>query len=154
MQHGFKGVAPSLIAEKPGLSADDYARLALERHLCKSDSVDPVFSLASTLRKEVREGRMIGVVAKKAGGKICFYPSDFASKPEALAHEVTVQVLLPSQVATTIDELVELGRFPSAARAAIWLIEEGIRAKQNALDQISIELDEIRQKKQAAMQLI
>ena len=57
MKQGFTyQVAPKLIREAPGMTAPEVAVLALNRGLCQSDASDPVFSLASSLAKMVRDG--------------------------------------------------------------------------------------------------
>ena len=47
MQRGFKAIVRQLIREKPGLTAIEYARMALQRRLCGSDSNDPEWSLGT-----------------------------------------------------------------------------------------------------------
>ena len=99
MQHGFKSVARQIIEERPGLPADEYARIALQRGLCGSDSTNPVFSLASTLRKEYREGRMPDLRAEKVNGRLCFFPADYSEPNSQLRSGLRVEVELPPDAA-------------------------------------------------------
>src|SRR5437016_2488110 len=83
MQHGFKSIVRDLVRAHPGLSSDEYAIMALEKGLARSDSKDPVFALQSTLRKEVREGRMPDIIARKVDRKLHYFPAN--QSPSLLA---------------------------------------------------------------------
>jgi hypothetical protein len=77
MQTGFSHeVAPRLIRRNPGRPARFYARIALKQKLAGSDALDPEFSLASTLAKEVRERRLPGIESRMVGGTFCYFPAD------------------------------------------------------------------------------
>src|SRR5437660_11992490 len=82
MAKGFKRIVPSLVAEKPGLTSTDYARLALERGLVSSNATDPVFSLSSTLEKEFREGRLPELRMERVDGRRTFRPATEGSPSE------------------------------------------------------------------------
>lgn len=148
MQHGFKGVAPELIRETPGLPAKEYAAIALERELCGSDSKDPLQSLGSTLAKEVREGRMPGIRAEKVGGVLCYFPSDSSSAAEPRSTpDLRIEVRLPGDLASDVHALAEVGRCPSPSDAVVWLVREGTKAQRPTLDRIHSVLREIRRLK-------
>jgi Arc/MetJ-type ribon-helix-helix transcriptional regulator len=136
-QRGFKEVVVRLIGESPGLAAEEYAVTALQRGLAGSNSKDPVQSLATTLAKEVREGRMLGIRAQREHGKLRYFPVDL--RPDA---------------ARRVRDLVEIGRFSTPSEAVTYLLEEGVNAKQSALDRISGELEEIRRRKESARGLL
>ena len=74
MKHGFKSIVRDLVFADPGHTAEEYARMALKKGLARSDSDDPVFSLQTTLRKEVREGRMPEMIAQKVNGRLHYFP--------------------------------------------------------------------------------
>ena len=144
MRHGFKAVVGELVREHPGLSSDDYAKIALERGLVHSDSRNPIFSLQSTLRKEVREGRMPDIVARKVGGKLHFFPANHDGvipaksasstlnlKPDATA---SLTVLVPQEIVTELDLLVELGKARSRSEALMRFARIGIDSKRSVLD--------------------
>ena len=155
MQRGFKAVAPALIRERPGLPPEEYARMALQRELCGSDSKDRIFSLATTLRKEVREGRMPGIRVEKVNGKLCYFPSNYPSGSDTQPKkDMRIEVLLPPDVARRIDTLLELERFTSPSDAVIWLMQKGIEAHRAALDQIENQLQQIRRLKESAQGLV
>ena len=144
MRHGFKAVVGELVREQPGLSSDDYAKIALERGLVHSDSRDPIFSLQSTLRKEVREGRMPDIMSRKVGGKLHFFPANHDGvlpaksgpstlnlKPDATA---SLTVLVPQEIGAELDLLVELGKAKSRSEALIRLARIGIDTKRSVLN--------------------
>jgi len=151
MQHGFKAVAPELIRETPGLPAKEYAAIALGRELCGSDSKDPLQSLATTLAKEFREGRMPGIRVEKVGGVLCYFPDDSSSVADIQsAQGVRIEVRLAGDVASDVQALVEVGRCPSPGAAVVWLVWEGAKAQRPTLERIHAILDEIRRLKQSA----
>jgi hypothetical protein len=75
MIKGFTyGVAPALVKGNPGMMSREIAGLALSRGLAHSDSKDPVTSLATSLAKEVREGRHKEIRAESVNGELRYYP--------------------------------------------------------------------------------
>ncbi len=156
MQHGFKAVVVQLISERPGLPAEEYARMALERGLCGSDAKDPVFSLATTLAKQVRKGRMADQVRReRVNGRFCYFPAHYPSESETqLGNGLRVEVELPPDAARRVTDLLEIEEFGSPSEAVVWLLQAGIKAKQPALNEIANELQEIRQRKESARRLL
>ena len=148
MRHGFKSVVRDLVRAHPGLSSDEYAQMALDKGLATSDSRNPVFSLQSTLRKEVRERRMPDVIARKVDGKLHFFPAnqdpmvsvnDHASAVSGMrAHEsVSLTVLVPNDIVTVLDLLVELNKVRNRADALLRFVRIGLDAKRLELDRAS-----------------
>jgi len=135
MQKGFKKVVVSLVRASPGLTPVEYAERALQSGLCGSDSKDPIFSLSTTLRKEVREGRMPEIKAVKANGKLRYFPVDYDTSQQVtpLKKDSALTILLPPDVAHMVDTLVELGRYANRGEGLIWLAREGIEANQQKL---------------------
>lgn len=136
MKKGFShGVAPDLIREKPGMTKDEVAELALRRGLCGSDAkkTDPVFSLGSTLAKEVREGRLPEVRAERVGGVLRYYPASggppktpmIISSPPTGPDEA-VSIRLPREHVEIADLLVEVGKYGSRSEALASLVSEGV----------------------------
>ncbi len=148
-QHGFKQIVPELIKKHPGLTAEEYASLALEQGLSKSDSKNPVFSLSTTLRKEYREHRMLSIRAEKNGGKLRFYPIDHPSysKDGLNKPNIPISVSLPPIENEIVDILVETGKFKNKNDALLWLVAEGIRAKDIELKQAKKIVNQIRELK-------
>jgi len=139
MQKGFKKIAPALIQTNPWLTADEYAKMALDQHLCRSDSKNgpngQVFSLSTTLRKEVREGRMPGIKSVRMNdGKLHFGPADHTPAMPS-RRDTGVTVVLPVEVADITDMLVAIDQFKNRSEALIWLAQEGVKAKQVYLQQ-------------------
>ena len=153
---GSKKIFPSLINAKPGLTAKEYAAMALDQGLCGSASKDPVFSLATTLMKEVREGRMPDI--KVSGKPQRFYPNTCTSAEtmKKAANEIVerslsglgpVTVVPSAEIAQAIYMLVEVGRFGSRSEAFVWLAQEGVRAKNPELNKVKNVVEQIRQLK-------
>ena len=152
MQKGFKRVAPDLIRDKPGLTAYEYAEMALKQHLCGSDSKNPVFSLATTLMKEFREGRMPGIKAVKGhDNKLRYFPKHYDTNKQvaSLGNDSPVTILLPTDVAKNVDMLVEIGKFTSRGEALIWLASEGIGANLQKLQDVEKRIQQIRDLKRS-----
>lgn len=152
MQKGFKKVAPDLIEANPWLTAPEYAKMALDQHLCSSDSRNPVFSLATTLMKEVREGRMPGIKAVKVNGRLHYGPA--AQTPTNYStmssrRDIGVTVVLPPEVGQITDMLVELDEFRNRGEALIWLAQEGIKARDSKLQGFKIVHQQIKSLKQS-----
>jgi len=144
-------VVVSLIRANPGLTAKEYAEIALQRGLCGSDSTNAVFSLPTTLRKEVREGRMPEIKVFKVNGKHCYFPADYnkgwqVGPPK---EDSAVTVILPPDVAKNVDTLVELDKFGSRGEALIQLARDGIEAKQHELENAEKVVQQIRGLKQS-----
>jgi hypothetical protein len=134
LHRGFKKAVVPLIQSQPGLSAKEYAEVALRDGLCESDSPNPVFSLQTTLMKEVREGRMPGVKAVKVDGKLRYFPAEYDTTSIPVPHkDLGVSVLLPPDVAKYVGILVEVGSAGSHSEALIRLAREGIKAKRQDL---------------------
>jgi len=153
VQKGFKKVVPGLIRANPGLTAEEYAKMALEQGLCSSDSKNPVFSLATTLMKEVREGRMQGVEARKVDGRLHFFPTNSQSKSQATPpkRDRAISIIIPSDIGEITDMLVEIEKFKNQSEALIWLMREGISAKERELEQAVKTIREIRRLKQSVV---
>ena len=155
MQRGFKAIAPQLIRKRPGLSATDYARIALKSGLSASDSKDPEWSLGTTLAKEYREGRMPGIRAERVNGKLRYFPVDHPSASTTQAKgEMRIEVAVPPGMARWVDVLLESKRFGGPGEAVIWLAEEGIRSREATLAALDSRIREIRRLQESAQQLL
>jgi len=161
VKKGFKKIIPDLVRANPGLTAKEYAKMALDQGLCNSDSKDPAFSLATTLMKEIREGRMSGVKATKGERPMRFYPDNYASNEvmKKIADDIVnktlsnwdkpLTILLPADVAQAMDMLVEVSRFGNRSEALVWLAREGMKAKGLELAQVKKVAEQIKQLKKS-----
>jgi len=161
MKKGFKKIVFDLVRENPGLTAKEYAKVALDRGLSGSDSKDPVFSLATTLMKEVREGRMPEIRVIKSERPQRFYPDNHIASEamKKIADDIVnktlsnwdkpITILLPTDVAQAMDMLVEVSRFGNRSEALIWLAREGIKAKNLELAQVKKVVEQIKLLKQS-----
>ena len=171
MKKGFShGVAPDLVRQKPGMTANEVAELALSRGLCSSDAKDPVDSLGKTLAKEVREGRLPEVYANRVGGLLRYYPAEVwdmergetwvlppdaftpdgqaprvaavTSAPTALSE--TVSIRLPRDKVELADLLVEAGQFSTRSEALAYLVGEGIARNHPRIEKVRQAVEQIR----------
>jgi hypothetical protein len=161
MKKGFKKIVLDLVRENPGLTAKEYAKIALDRGLSRSDSKDPVFSLATTLMKEVREQRMPGIRVTKGERPQRFFLENYNSSEtmKKIADDIvnrtlsnwdkSITILLPVDVAQAVDMLVEVSKFGNRNEALVWLAREGIKAKNLELSQVKEVVEQIRQLKQS-----
>jgi len=86
-------------------------RNALEYEYAKSDSgEDSIFSLASTLMKQVREGKEPHIRRDKTGGKYRYFPATGVSITTS-SEKIAVQISLSKQELQNIDNLVTRGKF-------------------------------------------
>ena len=156
MQKGFSHeVAPDLIRENPGKTAEELAEMALKRHLCGSDSKTPIRSLAATLEKEVREGRLPEIVRRKEGGQYRYYPAigsvpkTYSGQREQMpsAYQETYETI-PNRVPVSdlelADLLTEIGKSSSRGEALLWLIREGVRQNGDLIQSAKKAAQEIR----------
>ncbi len=157
MRKGFShGVAPKLIQEHPGLTARRIAEIALEEDLAASDSKDPVNSLAQTLAKEVREGRLPEVRTERVSGILRLFPADMKEAAAGIAtvptisysqliQEDSVSVRLPKPHIEIADSLVEVGQHRNRSEALAWLVAEGIGQNRARLEKVKSALEQIRE---------
>jgi hypothetical protein len=82
--------------------------MALDQGLCGSASKDTVFSLATTLMKEVREGRMPGIGA--SGRTMRFYPASSTSKVPLPNIDKPMTILILNGVSESIETLIEVNK--------------------------------------------
>jgi len=134
MKSGFTDFAATkLIPTEPGQTARHYARvyLELDDKSKLSDSRNPEESLANTLDKQVREGRVPGIKRERVGGKYRFFP---VVGPQRNTEKVVVQIELLSDEIQDVDSLVIVGKYKNRNDAIGWLVGEGIKANRALLD--------------------
>lgn len=155
MQKGFSHeVAPVLIRETPGESPEYYAGIALNRGLASSDSKSPLQSLASTLRKELREGRLPEFRTMKRGGRIRVYPATAAVDSESESRKSPRQpATVPISVTVTRDVheaaalLVEVGKQATYGESISWMAQQWLNDSVSYLAKVrqaALQMREIR----------
>ena len=149
MKKGFShGVAPDLIRERPGMTSRQVAELAMDRDLSSSDSkVAPVFSLSSTLAKEVREGRLPEVVARKERGVLRYYPAgvgESGTGETSYESDGMVSIRLPLEQIQIADQLVQVDKFGSRSEALAWLVAEGVVRNRDTVNKVNAAVQRIR----------
>lgn len=144
MQKGFKAVVKNLIRKEPGLTAREYARIALKRGLCGSDSSDPEWSLGTTLAKEYREGRMPGIRAERIDGGLRYFPADHPLSAERAA-DIRVQVSVPADVGHWVNVLIEAKQGWGPSEAITWLAQQGVKARRRDLESLQIATKAVRE---------
>ena len=146
MKKGFSHVvAPDLVRQKPGMTAEEVAELALRRGLCSSDAkkTDPKTSLGNTLAKEVREGRLPEIRAERVGGVLCYYPasdgpprSSTTTTSPPTSPDEPVSIRLPREKVEVADFLVEAGQFSTRSEALAYLVGEGIARNHPQIEKV------------------
>jgi hypothetical protein len=157
VRKGFShGVALDLIRLHPGKTAKEYAILALEQGLADSDSKTPVQSLANTLEKEAREGRMFEVHRVRDGGVYRYYPADqmpstgvFPKEGDTAKGSIeTITIRLPREVIEIADLATEVGAQSTRNEATLWLCCEGIKSNNKRIDEMRQAAKQIHEIKQ------
>lgn len=148
MKKGFTDTAVDLIHKQPGLTAQEYAEMALSLGLTSSDAQDPISSLANTLEKQVREGREKRVIRRRENGQYRYYPASYANGEPPMSSAPTpapvrIEISVPAELARTLDDLVEVRRFVNQSKAAAWLMDEGVTANDSYLKEVARIREEI-----------
>lgn len=162
MRSSFAGeIAPKLVRRHPGQPARYYAELALSQGLITSRSEqDPVFSLASSLAKYVRERRVQGIVARREAGELRYFPVDVderqdirgaadpAAQPEQSATEsagAVVTAFVPAKILEILDSLVDIGRNTSRGEALARLAQQWVEQNPEGVQRIARARQQVRQ---------
>ena len=156
MRHGFTyEVFPALVREDQGHPPEYYANVALVRGLADSDAKNPVHSLASTVRKEAREGRLspeTGIVLRKVGRSLCCFVVSAASTSSEgeltkdgneESPEAYLNVRCPPKLLATADLLVELRTVRNRGEALIWMADQWVESNTKRVDRFKDATDEI-----------
>ncbi len=138
MKRGFMDfVVQTLLPTHPGETAPFYAREYLEVAGNEgSDAKHPKQSLANTLSKQVQTGKEKRISRKRIGGVYRYF---LASQPSAQESEkdIVVQISLPAQESTDVDNLVAVGKFENRSSAIKWLVTEGVKTNRAYLDKVA-----------------
>ena len=128
MKKGFMRWVRDYIQSFPGLTAEEYSLDALEYEYARSDAGDSVGSLATTLHKQVREGKEPLIRRDKIGDKYRFFP--VKGVPITTPSEnIAVQISLSKQELREVDNLVTKGKFHNRSEAIEWLVKGCIALK-------------------------
>ena len=164
MQRNFvRQVGPKLINEDPGHPAEVYARRALERGLSESNSQGPVFSLASSLARTVREQRLPSIRRAQVDGVYCYFPAETtADTPDRdvsrsdnsgrtdervrRGHDTTIiPIGVGDEVLHAVDLLVEIGQYQSRADAILWIADEWLAQNQVFIHRLVAAVERVRE---------
>lgn len=120
-----------LRAEGRPLSSRELARLALERSLVNSSASDPVFSIASTIEKNIRDGTynrpqlvFLQTVTGRQVGLPSWKPQDISAEPSRRA----VAVQIPEELADKIRLAQQARLAPSFDATVALLLRRGLAA--------------------------
>ena len=157
MRKGFTyTVAPDLVRADPGRRGEEYADMAIRKGLAASDAKDPVQSLASSLAKEVREGRQKQIRREKDGSAIRYYPAlslEVSAEGEKqilpARREEAVSLRLEPDTARNVDMLVEIGTHRTRSDALAWLVAEGLSKNQQKIREVQKAVKQIREIKRS-----
>jgi len=126
MKKGFmEWLRGGYIQAFPGLTAEEYAADGYEEGYVQSDAKDPVFSLASTLMQQVRDGKEPHIRREQIGGKYRYFP--VLGAPTITSSEnIAFQISLSKQEWQSIDNLVTDGKFRNRNEVVEWLAKRCI----------------------------
>lgn len=113
----------------PGLTAEEYARDGYWEGYVKSDAKngDQVFSLASSLMKQVRDGKEPHIRRERIGGKLRYFPSiGLSTAGNVVTEKIAFQISLSKQEWQSIDDLVSSGQFHNRNDVIEWLAKRCI----------------------------
>lgn len=128
MKKGFmKWLRGGCIQDFPGLTAKEYAEFALAGY-APSDARDEIQSLATTLMKQVREGREPHIRRDRIGSKYRYFPATGAPVTTS-SENIPVQISLSKQELQDIDKLVTKGKFRNRSEAIEWLVKGCVALK-------------------------
>ena len=125
MKKGFMRWLRDYIQACPGLTAEKYARDGYDEGYALSDAKNQMFSLASTLMKQVRDGKEPHIRRQLIGGKYRYFP--VMGVPTTTSSEnIAFQISLSKQEWQSIDNLVTDGEFRNRNEVVEWLAKRCI----------------------------
>lgn len=151
MSRNFMRTVSDLIRENPGQRPEEYAKAAIDRGY-QSGSKDPIGSLATTLRRGVRDGKMPGITAQKVAGCLHFYPASInipssmkdgerqSKEPRATGTDAlqgayaSLAILVPQEMVKDLDLLIELNKARNRSEALLRFVQIGINEKRVELE--------------------
>jgi hypothetical protein len=109
----------------PGLTAEEYARDGYFEGCVKSDAKDQEFSLASTLMKQVRDGKEAFIRRELIGKKYHYFPGS-GIRMNTSCENIHFQIELSKKEWSPIDALVSEGTFRNRNEVIEWLVKRCI----------------------------
>ena len=109
----------------PGLTAEEYAQDGYYEGYALSDATDQVFSLASTLMKQVRDGKELHIRRELIGDKYRYFPA-IPLGTTVSSESIAFQISLSEQEWQSIDNLIADGKFSNRNQVVEWLAKRCI----------------------------
>jgi hypothetical protein len=137
MKRGFMDYVVTLMPDCPGQTAKWWAKgyLASGRG---SDAKDKVQSLASTLSKQVRTGKVSSIRRERVGGVYCYFPARTRTAEEAPnLQDVAFQIAMSSEELEILDSFVFVGKFRNRSEVLAWFAREGFKARQDDIEKVA-----------------
>lgn len=126
MQKGFMKWLRDYIQACPGLTAEEYAQDGYHEGYAKSDAQkDEVFSLASTLMKQVRDGKEPHIRRERIGGNYHYFPV-MGIATTTSSENISFQISLSNEEWQSIDNLISSGQFRNRNEVVEWLAKRCI----------------------------
>lgn len=129
MKKGFMRWLRDYIRACPGLTAEEYALDGYYEGYAESDAKgdaeNSVFSLASTLMKQVRDRKEPHIRRERIGGKYRYFPVVGALTTTS-SENIAFQISLSKQEWQSIDNLVTDGKFRNRNEVIEWLAKRCI----------------------------
>jgi len=129
MKKGFMKWLHGYIQDFPGLTAEQYAEDGYGYEYVESDAKgrdkEKVFSLASTLMKQVRDGKEPHIRRERIGKKYHYFPiMGVATKTSS--ENISFRISLSNKEWQTIDDLVSNGQFRNRSEVIEWIAKRCI----------------------------
>jgi len=125
MKKGFMKWLRDYMQVCPGLTAEEYAQDGYCEGYALSDAKNQVFSLASTLMKQVREGKELHIRGERIGGKYCYFPVK-GVRTTTSSENIAFQISLTEQEWQSIDNLITDDGFRNRNQVVEWLAKRCI----------------------------
>lgn len=130
-----------LTEEGRPLSSRELARRALERGMVTSAAGDPVFSIASTIEKTIRDGRYNRpelAFVPSTSGRLVGLPTWKPRSVPSMPARRTVAVQIPAELADKITLAAQARVAPTFEATTAWLLRRGLAAAAPEIKQAVI----------------
>jgi len=134
MKRGFMDYVVTMMPDYPGQTAKWWAKEYLAG-VGGSDAKDPEQSLANTLSKRVRTGKVSGIRREKVRGVHLFFPAKTRTAEEAPnLQDVAFQIAMSAGELEILDSFVAVGKFRNRSEVLAWFVKEGFKAMHDDIE--------------------
>jgi len=127
MKKGFMKWVRDYMQVCPGLTAEKYAQDGYHEGYVETDAENQEFSLASTLMKQVRDGKESHIRRERIGRKLYYFPVK-GIRTKTSIENISFQISLSEQEWRSIDNLITDDGFRNRNQVIEWLAKRCISA--------------------------